>query len=120
MKFAPLKPKFFIFILGLLFSPLLLAAQEFTNWKDLEIYYKKNKFDPLTITEKQLDDLPILHSLPSDFDQLQYVDLKKKLFYLIALPLIHESNGQILLDREMVINIEKKFLRKNLNENELQ
>ena len=95
-------------------------AQDFTNWKDLEIYYKKNKFDPLTITEKQLDDLPILHSLPSDFDQLQDVDLKKKLFYLIALPLIHESNGQILLDREMVINIEKKFLRKNLNENELQ
>ena len=120
MKFAPLKPKFFIFILGLLFSPLLLAAQDFTNWKDLEIYYKKNKFDPLTITEKQLDDLPILHSLPSDFDQLQDVDLKKKLFYLIALPLIHKSNGQILLDREMVINIEKKFLRKNLNENELQ
>ena len=79
MKFAPLKLKFFIFIIGLLFSPLLLAAQDFTNWKDLEIYYKKNKFDPLTITEKQLDNLPILHSLPSDFDQLQDVDLKKKI-----------------------------------------
>ena len=97
-----------------------MAAQGFESWKDLESHYKKNNFDPFTITEKQLDYLPILSSLPADFDQLQDVDLKKKLFYLIVLPLIHESNRQILLDREMIINIEKKFLRKDLNQNELQ
>ncbi|MDB0034439.1 glucosaminidase domain-containing protein [Alphaproteobacteria bacterium] len=115
-----MKPKSFLLILGLIFSPILLVAQGFESWKDLEIHYKKNNFDPITITEKQLDYLPILSSVPADFDQLQDVDLKKKLFYLIVLPLIHESNRQILLDREMIINIEKKFLRKDLNENELQ
>ena len=115
-----MKPKSFLLILGLIFSPILLAAQGFESWKDLEIHYKKNNFDPFTITEKQLNYLPILSRVPADFDQLQDVDLKKKLFYLIVLPLIHESNRQILLDREMIINIEKKFLRKDLNENELQ
>ena len=119
MKFAPLKPKFFIFFLGLFLSPFFLSAQGFESWKQLEIYFKKNNFDPFTITEQELDYLPILSSLPSDFDQLQDVKLKKKLFYLITLPIIHESNHLILEDREMVINIEKKFLRADLNENEV-
>ena len=119
MKFAPLKPKFFIFFLGFFLSPFFLSAQGFESWKQLEIYYKKNNFDPFTITEQELDYLPILSSLPSDSDQLQDVKLKKKLFYLITLPIIHESNHLILEDREMVINIEKKFLRADLNENEV-
>ena len=119
MKFAPLKPKFFIFFLGLFLSPFFLSAQGFESWKQLEIYFKKNNFDPFTITEQELDYLPILSNLPSDFDQLQDVKLKKKLFYLITLPIIHESNRLILEDREMIINIEKKFLRKTLNENEV-
>jgi Bax protein len=119
VKFAPLKPKFFIFFLGFFLSPFFLSAQGFESWKQLEIYFKKNNFDPFTITEQELDYLPILSALPSDFDQLQDVKLKKKLFYLIALPIIHESNRLILEDREMIINIEKKFLRKTLNENEV-
>ncbi len=119
MKFAPLKPKFFIFFLGFFLSPFFLSAQGFESWKQLEIYFKKNNFDPFTITEQELDYLPILSALPSDFDQLQDVKLKKKLFYLITLPIIHESNRLILEDREMIINIEKKFLRKTLNENEV-
>ncbi len=119
MKFAPLKPKFFIFFLGFFLSPFFLSAQGFESWKQLEIYFKKNNFDPFTITEQELDYLPILSALPSDFDQLQDVKLKKKLFYLITLPIIHESNRLILEDREMVINIEKKFLRADLNENEV-
>jgi Bax protein len=119
VKFAPLKPKFFIFFLGFFLSPFFLSAQGFESWKQLEIYFKKNNFDPFTITEQELDYLPILSSLPSDFDQLQDVKLKKKLFYLITLPIIHESNRLILEDREMVINIEKKFLRADLNENEV-
>ncbi|MFL2539766.1 MAG: glucosaminidase domain-containing protein [Alphaproteobacteria bacterium] len=114
-----MKPKFFIFFLGLFLSPFFLSAQGFESWKQLEIYFKKNNFDPFTITEQELDYLPILSSLPSDFDQLQDVKLKKKLFYLITLPIIHESNRLILDDREMVINIEKKFLRADLNENEV-
>jgi Bax protein len=119
VKFAPLKPKFFIFFLGFFLSPFFLSAQGFESWKQLEIYFKKNNFDPFTITEQELDYLPILSNLPSDFDQLQDVKLKKKLFYLITLPIIHESNRLILEDREMIINIEKKFLRKTLNENEV-
>lgn len=119
MKFAPLKPKFFIFFLGFFLSPFFLSAQGFESWKQLEIYFKKNNFDPFTITEQELDYLPILSSLPLDFNQLQDVKLKKKLFYLITLPIIHESNRLILEDREMVINIEKKFLRADLNENEV-
>ena len=119
MKFAPLKPKFFIFFLGFFLSPFFLSAQGFESWKQLEIYFKKNNFDPFTITEQELDYLPILSSLPLDFNQLQDVKLKKKLFYLITLPIIHESNRLILEDREMIINIEKKFLRKTLNENEV-
>ena len=119
MKFAPLKPKFFILFIGLFLSPFFLSAQGFESWKQLEIYFKKSNFDPFTITEQELDYLPILSSLPSDFDQLQDVKLKKKLFYLITLPIIHESNRLILEDREMVINIEKKFLRADLNENEV-
>ena len=119
MKFAPLKPKFFIFFLWLFLSPFFLSAQGFESWKQLEIYFKKNNFDPFTITDQELDYLPILSSLPSDFDQLQDVKLKKKLFYLITLPIIHESNHLILEDRKMVINIEKKFLRADLNENEV-
>lgn len=119
MKFAPLKPKFFIFFLGFFLSPFFLSAQGFESWKQLEIYFKKNNFDPFTITEQELNYLPILSSLPSDFDQLQDVKLKKKLFYLITLPIIHESNRLILEDREMVVNIEKKFLRADLNENEV-
>ena len=119
MKFAPLKPKFFIFFLGFFLSPFFLSAQGFESWKQLEIYFKKNNFDPFTITEQELNYLPILSVLPSNFDQLQDVKLKKKLFYLITLPIIHESNRLILEDREMVINIEKKFLRADLNENEV-
>ena len=118
MKFAQLKPKFFIFFLGLFLSPFFLLAQGFENWKDLHIYYKKNNFDPFTIKEKELSYLPVLSHLPYNFNELQDVEVKKKLFYLITLPIIHETNGLILNDRKMIINIEKKFLRADLNENE--
>jgi len=106
VKFAPLKPKFFIFFLGLFLSPFFLSAQGFESWKDLHIYYKKNNFDPSTITEEQLKYLPILSNLPPDFDELQDVGVKKKLFYLITLPIITEANELILEDRKMIINIE--------------
>ena len=103
MKFAPLKPKFFIFFLGLFLSPFFLSAQGFESWKDLHIYYKKNNFDPSTITEEQLKYLPILSNLPPDFDELQDVGVKKKLFYLITLPIITEANDLILEDRKMIL-----------------
>jgi len=118
VKFAPLKPKFFIFLLGFFLSPFFISAQGFESWKDLHIYYKKNNFDPLTITKDQLTYLPVLSNLPFDFDKLQDVGVKKKLFYLITLPIISETNDLILNDRKMIINIEKKFLRSALNKNE--
>ncbi len=117
MKFAQLKYKLLIFLLGLLLSPLAHSIG-FESWKELHIYYKKNNFQPINITEEELNYLPILERLPSDFDKLQDVETKKKLFYLITLPIIYKSNLLILEDREMIINIEKKFNRADLNENE--
>tara|TARA_B100000035_G_scaffold101509_1_gene86086 strand:- start:2951 stop:3784 length:834 start_codon:yes stop_codon:yes gene_type:complete len=112
-----LKHKLFIFLFGILLSPLV-HAQGFNSWKELHIYYKKNNFSPETITTEQLNYLPTLQHLPSDFDELIDVPTKKKLFYLTVLPIIYESNTLILEDREMIINIEKKFKRAELNENE--
>ena len=118
MKFAPLKLKLFIIIIGIFISPFL-QAQGFKSWKDLNDYYKKNDVQIETLNEKQLEFLPILESLPLDFDELKDVLTKKKLFYLITLPIIYQSNSLILDDLKMVINIEKKFSRTDLNTNEL-
>ena len=95
-----------------------MHAQGFDSWKELHIYYKKNNFSPETITIEELSYLPTLQQLPSDFDELLDVPTKKKLFYLTVLPIIYESNTLILEDREMIMNIEKKFKRAELNENE--
>ena len=80
MKFAPLTHKFFIILIWIFFSPLILSAQGFESWKDLSIYYKKNNFQPENLTEKQLKFLPILESLPEDFKDLQDVPTKKNYF----------------------------------------
>ncbi len=117
MKFALLKYKFLVILIGIFLSPLL-NAQGFKSWKDLHIYYKKNDLQIETLTSKQLEFLPILETLPADFNELKDVATKKKLFYLITLPIIYQSNSLILEDRKMVINIEKKFSRTDLNENE--
>ncbi len=37
---------------------------------------------------------------------------------MVTLPIIYESNALILEDRKMIINIEKKFKRTELNTNE--
>tara|TARA_B100000902_G_scaffold14021_1_gene16995 strand:+ start:3310 stop:4143 length:834 start_codon:yes stop_codon:yes gene_type:complete len=112
-----LKYKLFIFLIGIFISPLS-QAQGFKSWKDLHIYYKKNDLLIENLTSKQLEFLPILEKLPSDFNELQDVTTKKKLFYLITLPIIFQTNSLILDDRKMIVNIEKKFSRTDLNENE--
>tara|TARA_Y100000996_G_C22552513_1_gene654274 strand:- start:2529 stop:3362 length:834 start_codon:yes stop_codon:yes gene_type:complete len=112
-----LKHSLFIFFLGIFLTPLAYS-HGFESWKELNIYYKKNNFQPEEITEKELNYLPILEHLPTDFDKLKDVETKKKLFYLIALPIIYKSNSLILADRKMIINIEKKFNRTDLNKNE--
>jgi len=117
VKFALLKYKLFIFLIGIFISPLS-QAQGFKSWKDLHIYYKKNDLLIENLTSKQLEFLPILEKLPSDFNELQDVTTKKKLFYLITLPIIFQTNSLILDDRKMIVNIEKKFSRTDLNENE--
>ncbi len=117
MKFALLTYKFFIFLIGVFISPLL-QAQGFQNWKDLNIYYKKNNVQLEALNSKDLEFLPILEKIPPNFNKLQDVAIKKKLFYLIALPIIYKSNSLILDDRKMIINIEKKFSRTDLNKNE--
>ena len=117
MKYDPLKPSFFIFFFGFFINSFLNAG-EFDSWLDLNKYYKKNNFMPESLTEKNIDHLPIISELPQDFSDIQDVPTKKKLFYLVTLPIIYKTNILIMQERRMVVNIEKKFARKELNENE--
>ncbi len=117
MKYDPLKSSLLIFFFGFLLNSSLNAG-EFHNWVDLNKYYKKNNFIPEILTQENIGHLPIISELPDDFSEIQDVPTKKKLFYLVTLPLIYNSNTSIMQERRMVINIEKKFARKKLNKNE--
>ncbi len=117
MKYDPLKSSFLIFFFGFLLNSSLNAG-EFHNWVDLNKYYKKNNFIPEILTQENIGHLPIISELPDDFSEIQDVPTKKKLFYLVTLPLIYNANASIMQERRMVINIEKKFARKELNKNE--
>ena len=117
MKYDQLKSKFLIFFFGFFISSSI-SAQGFDSWVDLNEYYKKNNFNPENLTEKNINHLPIISKLPEDFSEIQDVPTKKKLFYLITLPLIYNTNVSIMKERRMTINIEKKFVRKELNKNE--
>ena len=117
MKYDPLKSSLLVFFFGFLLNSSLNAG-EFHNWVDLNKYYKKNNFIPEILTQENIGHLPIISELPDDFSEIQDVPTKKKLFYLVTLPLIYNANASIMQERRMVINIEKKFARKNLNKNE--
>ncbi len=117
MKYDPLKSSLLIFFFGFLLNSSLNAG-EFHNWVDLNKYYKKNNFIPEILTQENIGHLPIISELPNDFSEIQDVPTKKKLFYLVTLPLIYNTNTSIMQERRMVINIEKKFARKELNKNE--
>ena len=117
MKYDPLKSSLLLFFFGFLLNSSLNAG-EFHNWVDLNKYYKKNNFIPEILTQENISHLPIISELPDDFSEIQDVPTKKKLFYLVTLPLIYNSNTSIMQERRMVINIEKKFARKDLNKNE--
>jgi len=117
VKYDPLKSSLLLFFFGFLLNSSLNAG-EFHNWVDLNKYYKKNNFIPEILTQENIGHLPIISELPDDFSEIQDVPTKKKLFYLVTLPLIYNSNNSIMQERRMVINIEKKFARKELNKNE--
>ena len=117
MKYDPLKSSLLLFFFGFLLNSSLNAG-EFHNWVDLNKYYKKNNFIPEILTQENIGHLPIISELPDDFSEIQDVPTKKKLFYLVTLPLIYNTNATIMQERRMVINIEKKFARKELNKNE--
>ena len=117
MKYDPLKSSLLIFFFGFLLNSSLNAG-EFHNWVALNKYYKKNNFIPEILTQENIGHLPIISELPDDFSEIQDVPTKKKLFYLVTLPLIYNANASIMQERRMVINIEKKFARKELNKNE--
>ena len=117
MKYDPLKSSLLLFFFGFLLNSSLYAG-EFHNWVDLNKYYKKNNFIPEILTQENIGHLPIISELPDDFSEIQDVPTKKKLFYLVTLPLIYNANASIMQERRMVINIEKKFARKDLNKNE--
>ena len=117
MKYDPLKSSLLFFFFGFLLNSSLNAG-EFHNWVDLNKYYKKNNFIHEILTQENIGHLPIISELPDDFSEIQDVPTKKKLFYLVTLPLIYNTNTSIMQERRMVINIEKKFARKELNKNE--
>ena len=117
MKYDLLKSSLLVFFFGFLLNSSLNAG-EFHNWVDLNKYYKKNNFIPEILTQENIGHLPIISELPDDFSEIQDVPTKKKLFYLVTLPLIYNTNTSIMQERRMVINIEKKFARKELNKNE--
>ena len=117
MKYDLLKSSLLLFFFGFLLNSSLNAG-EFHNWVDLNKYYKKNNFIPEILTQENIGHLPIISELPDDFSEIQDVPTKKKLFYLVTLPLIYNANASIMQERRMVINIEKKFARKELNKNE--
>ena len=117
MKYDPLKSSLLLFFFGFLLNSSLNAG-EFHNWVDLNKYYKKNNFIPEILTQENIGHLPIISELPDDFSEIQDVPTKKKLFYLVTLPLIYNTNTSIMQERRMVINIGKKFARKELNKNE--
>ena len=117
MKYDPLKSSLLLFFFRFLLNSSLNAG-EFHNWVDLNKYYKKNNFIPEILTQENIGHLPIISELPDDFSEIQDVPTKKKLFYLVTLPLIYNANASIMQERRMVINIEKKFARKELNKNE--
>jgi len=117
VKYDQLKSSLLVFFFGFLLNSSLNAG-EFHNWVDLNKYYKKNNFIPEILTQENIGHLPIISELPDDFSEIQDVPTKKKLFYLVTLPLIYNANASIMQERRMVINIEKKFARKNLNKNE--
>ena len=117
MKYDPLKSSLLLFFFGFLLNSSLNAG-EFHNWVDLNKYYKKNNFIPEILTQENIGHLPIISELPDNFSEIQDVPTKKKLFYLVTLPLIYKTNTSIMQERRMVINIEKKFARKELNKNE--
>ncbi len=117
MKYDLLKFSLLVFFFGFLLNSSLNAG-EFHNWVDLNKYYKKNNFIPEILTQENIGHLPIISELPDDFSEIQDVPTKKKLFYLVTLPLIYNTNTSIMQERRMVINIEKKFARKELNKNE--
>jgi len=117
VKYDPLKSSLLLFFFGFLLNSSLNAG-EFHNWVDLNKYYKKNNFIPEILTQENIGHLPIISELPDDFSEIQDVPTKKKLFYLVTLPLIYNTNTSIMQERRMVINIEKKFARKDLNKNE--
>lgn len=119
MKYDPLKSSLLLFFFGFLLNSSLNAG-EFHNWVDLNKYYKKNNFIPEILTQENIGHLPIISELPDDFSEIQDVPTKKKLFYLVTLPLIYNTNTSIMQERRMVINIEKKFARKELNKNETE
>ena len=117
MKYDPLKSSLLLFFFGFLLNSSLYAG-EFHSWVDLNKYFKKNNFIPEILTQENIGHLPIISELPDDFSEIQDVPTKKKLFYLVTLPLIYNTNTSIMQERRMVINIEKKFARKELIKNE--
>ncbi len=118
MKFVQLKLKIVILASLGFFITLNSFSENFSSWKKIDRYYKKNNIDIDNLHKDQISQMILLDSIPEDFEKLKEVEKKKKIFYLIAFPLIHKTNEDIKIERQLVIDIEKKYNRNKIEEDD--
>jgi Bax protein len=100
------------------FITLNSFSENFSSWKKIDRYYKKNNIDIDNLHKDQISQMILLDSIPEDFGKLKEVQKKKKIFYLIAFPLIYKTNEDIKIERQLVIDIEKKYNRNKIEEDD--
>ena len=122
MKYVPLKHKylFFIFLLIGCFSSSLTLGEATTSWKEIDRFYQKNKINVFDLQSSQIKKLKIYEYFPADFANLEDVKKKKEIFFLVAYPMILMMNENIKIERQQIINIEKKFRNKTIHEKDIQ
>jgi len=122
VKYVPLKHKylFFIFLLIGCFSSSLTLGEATTSWKEIDRFYQKNKINVFDLQSSQIKKLKIYEYFPADFANLEDVKKKKEIFFLVAYPMILMMNENIKIERQQIINIEKKFRNKTIHEKDIQ
>ncbi len=97
-----------------------MLSETIKSWKEVDHHYKKNKIDIFNLQESQIEKLKIYKSLPEDFANLEDVQKKKEIFFLIVYPMIYKINQNIKIERQRIEDIQKKFKNKTISGNNIQ
>ena len=121
-KYAQLKSKYKIltFLFVSLFFSHNAISDSFESWKDIDSYYNKKKIDIYSLQDSDLEKLKIIKSIPKDFALLENVTKKKEIFYFITYPIIYKNNKDIQIERRVVLDIEKRYKKKIIEEDDIQ